>query len=171
MCGRASASGKNEGRNPKRRRSASSRQVKPEPEITDDDEQLLELHAELMKQIQERKEAQNRLKSELQEPLTTKATIHRPPPSPRPSRVQKPTPSKIPPMEPLKTNYQTISQDKPIPEEPTKVEEQVEGNVDRQDPASVSPPPKERNPNAMNIVLVGAECAPWSKTGGLVRIY
>ena len=74
-------------------------------------------------------------------------------------------------MEPLKTNYQTISQDKPIPEEPTKVEEQVEGNVDRQDPASVSPPPKERNPNAMNIVLVGAECAPWSKTGGLVRIY
>ncbi|GAB4817303.1 hypothetical protein N2152v2_004349 [Parachlorella kessleri] len=27
------------------------------------------------------------------------------------------------------------------------------------------PPPP--NPNAMNIIMVGAECAPWSKTGGL----
>ncbi|EFN59970.1 hypothetical protein CHLNCDRAFT_6734, partial [Chlorella variabilis] len=28
-------------------------------------------------------------------------------------------------------------------------------------------PPKPVNPNAMNVVFVGAECAPWSKTGGL----
>lgn len=46
-------------------------------------------------------------------------------------------------------------------------------------PASPSPPPctslpdpptsskGDNNPNAMNVVFVGAECAPWSKTGGL----
>jgi starch synthase len=34
-------------------------------------------------------------------------------------------------------------------------------------PPAPEQPPRPANPNAMNIVMVGAECAPWSKTGGL----
>jgi starch synthase len=37
-------------------------------------------------------------------------------------------------------------------------------------PAAAAPPapaPPARHPDALNIVMVGAECAPWSKTGGL----
>eukprot|EP00887_Chlorella_sp_A99_P003306 scaffold9.g3306.t1 len=34
-------------------------------------------------------------------------------------------------------------------------------------PVAPPAPAKPVNPNAMNIVFVGAECAPWSKTGGL----
>jgi hypothetical protein len=32
-------------------------------------------------------------------------------------------------------------------------------------PAAPQEPVKPPNPNAMNIVFVGSECAPWSKTG------
>ncbi|KAL2523092.1 Starch synthase 2 [Forsythia ovata] len=44
----------------------------------------------------------------------------------------------------------------------------LEENVKVQDPAGedVKPPPLA-GPNVMNIILVAAECAPWSKTGGL----
>jgi len=44
-------------------------------------------------------------------------------------------------------------------------------------PAAPKAPEKPYNPNAMNIIFVGAECAPWSKTGacavlpgGLARV-
>ncbi|KAL6760377.1 hypothetical protein V8C86DRAFT_2554548 [Haematococcus lacustris] len=34
-------------------------------------------------------------------------------------------------------------------------------------PPEPAPPPPLAGPNVMNVVMVGAECAPWSKTGGL----
>lgn len=34
-------------------------------------------------------------------------------------------------------------------------------------PSEADKPPPLAGPNVMNVVMVGAECAPWSKTGGL----
>jgi starch synthase len=48
----------------------------------------------------------------------------------------------------------------PKPQEP---EELVFSGVDAEEP--VEPP--LAGPNVMNVIMVGAECAPWSKTGGL----
>jgi starch synthase len=43
--------------------------------------------------------------------------------------------------------------------------------VDEAEPAAAAPvelePAEPKNPNAMNVVFVTSECAPWSKTGGL----
>ncbi|GLC38947.1 Sucrose synthase [Pleodorina starrii] len=38
---------------------------------------------------------------------------------------------------------------------------------DEEAPVAAEKPPPLAGPNVMNVVMVGAECAPWSKTGGL----
>lgn len=38
-------------------------------------------------------------------------------------------------------------------------------DMDPSEPAAVEKPPPLAGPNVMNVVMVGAECAPWSKTG------
>lgn len=47
--------------------------------------------------------------------------------------------------------------------EPAQAQQQEQAQQPGQQPAEQ----KHDNPNAMKVVLVGAECAPWSKTGGL----
>ncbi len=37
--------------------------------------------------------------------------------------------------------------------------------ADPSEPAAADKPPPLAGPNVMNVVMVGAECAPWSKTG------
>ncbi|PNW85413.1 hypothetical protein CHLRE_03g185250v5 [Chlamydomonas reinhardtii] len=39
--------------------------------------------------------------------------------------------------------------------------------AEEEEPPAVEKPPPLAGPNVMNVVMVGAECAPWSKTGGL----
>lgn len=38
--------------------------------------------------------------------------------------------------------------------------------AEEEEPPAVEKPPPLAGPNVMNVVMVGAECAPWSKTGG-----
>ncbi|KAL4856848.1 Granule-bound starch synthase 2 [Chlorella vulgaris] len=56
--------------------------------------------------------------------------------------------------------------DQPAPPPPPQPQPQ-EQEVTPLAPAAPQEPVKPPNPNAMNIVFVGSECAPWSKTGGL----
>ena len=53
----------------------------------------------------------------------------------------------------------------PTPVAAVPAVQQEQENEQASPPAEVDPAPV--NPNAMNVVFVGAECAPWSKTGGL----
>lgn len=51
------------------------------------------------------------------------------------------------------------------PQAPPQQHEQQKQH--QQQPSQTQSEQKQDNPNAMKVVLVGAECAPWSKTGGL----
>jgi hypothetical protein len=57
----------------------------------------------------------------------------------------------------------------PAPESYWQQQQQVETEVMADDGLEPGPPeePPLAGENVMNIVMVGAECAPWSKTGGL----
>ena len=55
----------------------------------------------------------------------------------------------------------------PDPTPPPPLAEAVAAPTAQAPGAVIDTPPPPANPNTMNIVFVGAECAPWSKTGGL----
>ena len=120
-----------------------------------DDEELLRLHQELMDQIEERKRAQAALSAQLgvAGSSSSKGTTV--------SASQK----KVKPTE-LTFPASTASEVPPPPAKDTA--EQAPAAISAQSPTSTDDiPPPPANPNTMNIVFVGAECAPWSKTGGL----
>lgn len=135
------------------------------------EEELLELHAELMAQLNDRKTAQKKLLQELEEPISGSRagkTTSRVKASPVSQSLQ--TPRVVPENQPLVKQPKDISHQKNQPElVPEKTQLENKYGFDENTGES-APPPREKNPNAMNIVLVGAECAPWSKTGGLVSV-
>jgi hypothetical protein len=120
-----------------------------------EEDELWRLHQELLKQIEERKRAQLGLEKQLVQPLTSAAAA-------APART--PPKELIFPSGPAATRATTASAATP----PTAA---TPPPVHRRAPAPEPSPPQQpappSNPNAMNVVLVGAECAPWSKTGGL----
>ncbi|KAK9816454.1 hypothetical protein WJX72_000502 [[Myrmecia] bisecta] len=86
---------------------------------SDQDEELWQLHEELMQQIEERKRLQQELVAKLHEP-----------------------PQGTEPYQPPKQQAEVARQEQRQPDPPLASE-------------------------CLNVVMVGAECAPWSKTGGL----
>eukprot|EP00983_Pelagomonas_calceolata_P085298 1156524-Pelagomonas_calceolata.AAC.4 len=60
----------------------------------------------------------------------------------------------VPLQGPLRTTFKSVSVPEPIL--PTTIP-----------PRQPEPEPPLAGPNVMNVVMVGAECAPWSKTGEL----
>ena len=85
--------------------------------------------------------------------------VVKPPPAPavKPRTLEFPTPPPPAPPPPVpRPAPPPVAQQPPPP--PPPVPEPVA-------PAAPAVPAKPPNPNAMNIIFVGAECAPWSKTG------
>ena len=113
--------------------------------IGKDDQELWRLHEELMRQIDERKRVQAEIKGSLAGKLDTATR--------KPAGVQKTSRPRQPIAIPKKSLAPPPPPPAPQPPSPSPT------------PPSSSPPPQ--NPNAMNVIIVGAECAPWSKTGGL----
>jgi hypothetical protein len=145
-----------------RKRSAKAPAPTPEPLQSSDDEDLLKLHAELMTQIAERKQAQGRLNAALQEPLTSPSAYTIAPPKPKTRPSSPPNELSFPPAPQAQQQHTPPQRQQASP---------AMTNADDAPSASAPPPPPDRNPNAMNVIMVGAECAPWSKTGGLVRLH
>lgn len=109
------------------------------------DDELHRLHQELMQQIEERKKAQKTLASA----LNTSAAVTASPPA---SAAAPPTPA----TSPAELVFPAPPARSPAAATPDPVAPAA--------PAVTTPP---RHPDAMNIIVVSAECAPWSKTGGL----
>ena len=129
----------------KKGKSSSGKNKDPEMMKSDD---LRKLHEELMKQIEERKKAQEELAEMLRKP---------PAPGKAAASVESNTP--------VNSNIvdEPVEQTKELPRE-LFFPGQSNGVVHEPE---VVEEPRPSNPNAMNIVVVASECAPWSKTGGL----
>lgn len=125
-----------------------------------DDDKLLQLHQELLKQIEERKKSQK----ELIDKVTAGATITAPEKTRKKAASQKPLQHQA--ELPTELHFQP-SITTPSPSSPAHIDAVAEQAATSQPDDLQLPPPPEKNPNALNIVLVAAECAPWSKTGGL----
>lgn len=54
--------------------------------------------------------------------------------------------------------------------EPTVPMPEPVGKLEAAFPPEEEKPPPLAGPNVMNIVMVGAECAPWSKTGACAQL-
>jgi len=150
----AKSSSRDEGQNgstaPKKRRVRRTKKTKVSEEeksasITSAD--LKKMHEELMSQIEERKKAQSELANMLNKSPASSVAA----PAPAPPKEISDTPLK----KPTELVFQS-----PLAEDTTR---EAKGLDER----SADVPPKPNNPNAMNIVVVSSECAPWSKTGGL----
>ncbi|KAL4447598.1 hypothetical protein ABPG75_004817 [Micractinium tetrahymenae] len=151
---------------------------RPPAAMSSTDEEMWKLHQELLQQIEERKRSQQGLLKQLeQEPTIAAATAAAaaraaaPPPPPQ-AAVAPPPPVPAPAVRPRVLDFpsappvpqpQPVAPPPPPPPQPQPVAQAPEPVA----PAAPAEPVKPHNPNAMNIVFVGAECAPWSKTGGL----
>lgn len=131
--------------------------------------ELQALHAELLKEIEERKKSQQQLLAKLnrlteQEQVLRQTAVQTTVNVPQPAYV---TPSYVPPsyMPPAQTPVYQM----PSKTQYTQPEISIEPDVPEPitEPPGPPPPPPLAGPNVMNVVMVGAECAPWSKTGGL----
>lgn len=118
-----------------------------------DDDELQRLHQELLDQIEERKRAQAELSAQLG--VAGSATSSA---SSAATKAQKPT----------ELTFPAATPDVATPPAHIEAAAPVAAAASAQAPGAViDTPPPPANPNTMNIVFVGAECAPWSKTGGL----
>ncbi|WIA09124.1 hypothetical protein OEZ85_008536 [Tetradesmus obliquus] len=192
----------------------SAQVVRADPTASGDVE-LWELHEELLREIEERKQHQARLLDQLNSiqvpsintpsPTFTNnaprmATMAPPPPPAAPAApsssssgsstfmppkppahkqlerlkpVAQPQPSAPPPsfaqqvLQPVKP--QQLMTPPPVQAPPPRPQQPVYEPYQPDQGAEDAPPaePPLAGENVMNIVMVGAECAPWSKTGGL----
>ncbi|PSC74906.1 granule-bound starch synthase chloroplastic amyloplastic isoform X1 [Micractinium conductrix] len=164
--------------------------------LSSSDEEMWKLHQELLQQIEERKRSQQGLLKQLDLDPTAAAAVAPPPPTvarppPPPVTAAPPPTVALPPPPPVTAAPPAVAPPRPAPAVlPRTLEFPTAPPRVAPTPQPVAPPPppppppvaaapepvapaapaepvKPHNPNAMNIVFVGAECAPWSKTGGL----
>lgn len=133
-----------------------TKQVTPQQEKKEEEKEeekdLWKLHQELVAQIEVRKKVQG----EITEKLGGRVAV---PPSHSAGTQRKPN------AQPTTLAFQPASASPP-PVTPAHIPDAKKALIPSAPPKAEAPPPP-KNPNAMNIVFVGAECAPWSKTGGL----
>ncbi|BDA42851.1 Granule-bound starch synthase 2, chloroplastic/amyloplastic [Coccomyxa sp. Obi] len=136
---------------------------------------LLQVHAaaqgsreELLKQIEERKRLHAKLMEKVRERgLRPTGTEQQSPPvaapvAPAPTVVPEP----VPEPEPVAVAEPPVQQ---YYEPPQQQQYEAPQSFWQEEPSHQQSEPAGplAGPNVMNVVLVGAECAPWSKTGGL----
>lgn len=128
-------------------------------------------------QIEERRRSQQGLMRELGAEAP-KAPSRPPPqaavaaPPPPPAVAPKPPPTPVPAVKPRTLEFtpgtppmaQPVGAQQPAALPPMQQHTWVDVPQPLA-PAAPQAPEKPPNPNAMNVVFVGAECAPWSKTG------
>eukprot|EP00879_Flechtneria_rotunda_P003827 GHRR01004067.1.p2 GENE.GHRR01004067.1~~GHRR01004067.1.p2 ORF type:complete len:404 (+),score=126.48 GHRR01004067.1:228-1439(+) len=164
------------------------------------DLELWELHEELLREIEERKQHQARLLDQLNSiqvpgssanataaraatmappasaPASPSTNAFKPPPPPAHKQLERlrpvaqPAPTAKPPafaQQVLQPAQQLMA---PPPLAPAPLPPVYEPETELVDEGQQDAPPEDpplAGENVMNIVMVGAECAPWSKTGGL----
>lgn len=134
--------------------------------------ELWSLHEELLREIEERKKYQAELLEKLnkitkakeaaqaqqQAQATVKAPVWEPPKpvvQPAPVKTLVPAPA-----------AKVVDAPRVVPV-PLAPKEEVAPKIEDLPPPEEDAPPPLAGENVMKVVMVGAECAPWSKTGGL----
>ncbi|CAL5222405.1 g4764 [Coccomyxa viridis] len=132
-------------------------------------EERKRLHAKLMQKVRERQIKPSEAADEMQaeEPATSTAAIQEAVESIPSQPEQRPPEQEAEPRLPF-LNGQPQQQQQI---EPQQMRYQDDDNSSSWDQQPSYPDPGPSGPlageNVMNVILVGAECAPWSKTGGL----
>ncbi|EFJ52150.1 hypothetical protein VOLCADRAFT_103172 [Volvox carteri f. nagariensis] len=99
-------------------------------------------------------------------PAPSKAPLSPPSPPPKPS-VPKPSLVTAPSVPIFEVPTLPLSMESEMYIEPAVPMAEALPSPAEEQPAALEKPPPLAGPNVMNVVMVGAECAPWSKTGGL----
>ena len=188
VCTQAGAGGKPKVTRRKRAGQGDAPRPAEPAAIQSSDDDMWKLHQELLQQIEERRRSQQDLLKDLGVDLPAPAAkppaaappkpvaAAAAPPAPPPPAVRPPPPAVTPPVPAIKPrtlDFPTAAPPKPAPPPPVPqaAPQPVAQAPPPPAPEPVAPaapkePEKPHNPNAMNIIFVGAECAPWSKTGG-----
>ncbi|CAG9463128.1 unnamed protein product [Pedinophyceae sp. YPF-701] len=131
----------------------------PAPRPTPKERITPEAFLEPLPDLTERKEKKDR--EPKKEPKDDPPPEPEPAPRPAPKNVVAPVERKKP------AATLTFQPAPPAPPPPPKVVEPVVVEPAQVEPAPPPPPPPPVAREVLNLVFVGSECAPWSKTGGL----